>query len=148
MGVPVVLALNMMDVARKRGIRINTEKLAEKLGCPVVPVVATTGEGTAELKARILAVATGAECGGFSLANEEVVEQAVADLEQYLPGENPANRHWLALKMLESDDLIPADFSARARQSVLQWRKMIEDRSGEEPDIHISDSRFMRWRRL
>ncbi|WP_456376763.1 Fe(2+) transporter permease subunit FeoB [Thiolapillus sp.] len=142
MGVPMVLALNMMDVARKRGIRIDVDRLSEELGCPVVPVVATTGEGTAELKARMLAVATGAECGGFALANEEVVEQAVADLEQYLPEKNPANRHWLALKMLESDEQIPADLGEPARQAVRRWRKIIEDRSGEEPDIHISDSRF------
>jgi ferrous iron transport protein B len=142
MGVPMVLALNMMDVARKRGIRIDVDKLSEELGCPVVPVVATSGEGTAELKARMLAVATGVECGGFALANEEVVEQAVADLEPYLPQENPANRHWLALKMLESDEQIPEDLPEQARQSILHWRKMIEDRSGEEADIHISDTRF------
>ncbi|WP_457664906.1 Fe(2+) transporter permease subunit FeoB [Thiolapillus sp.] len=142
MGVPMVIALNMMDVARKRGIRIDVEKLSEELGCPVVPVVATTGEGTAELKARMLAVATGAECGGFALANEEVVEQAVTDLEQYLPEENPANRHWLALKMLESDEQIPEDLSAQARECIDHWRKVIEDRSGEEADIHISDTRF------
>ena len=142
MGVPMVIALNMMDVARKRGIRIDVDKLSEELGCPVVPVVATTGEGTAELKARMLAVATGAECGGFALANEEVVEQAVAELEQYLPEENPANRHWLALKMLESDEQIPQDLSAQARECIAHWRKVIEDRSGEEADIHISDTRF------
>ena len=44
MGVPVVLALNMMDVARKRGIQVDTAKLSQKLGCPVVPIVATTGK--------------------------------------------------------------------------------------------------------
>ena len=142
MGVPMVIALNMMDVARKRGIAIDVDKLAEELGCPVVPVVATTGEGTAELKARMLAVATGAECGGFALANDEVVEQAVAELETHLGDENPANRHWLALKMLESDEHIPTHASEALRQAVAQWRKAIEDRSGEEADIHISDTRF------
>ncbi|HDK37647.1 MAG TPA: Fe(2+) transporter permease subunit FeoB [Thiolapillus brandeum] len=142
MGVPMVLALNMMDVARKRGIRIDVDKLATELGCPVVPVVATSGEGTAELKARMLAVATGTERGGFALANEEVVEQAVADLEQYLAQENPANRHWLSLKMLESDEHIPADLAEQARQRIMHWRKSIEDRSNEEADIHISDTRF------
>ncbi len=142
MGVPVVLALNMMDVARKRGIRIDVDKLTEELGCPVVPVVAVSGEGTAELKARMLAVATGAERGGFALANEEVVEQAIADLEQHLTEENPANRHWLALKMLESDELIADDASPQLRQAVQHWRQVIEDRSGEEADIHISDTRF------
>ena len=68
MGVPVILALNMIDVARKRGIQIDAALLAEKLGCPVVPVVATTGEGSSELKARMIAVADGVEQGGFPLA--------------------------------------------------------------------------------
>ena len=45
MGVPIVLVLNMMDVARKRGIDIDFKKLSQELGCPVVPVVATSGEG-------------------------------------------------------------------------------------------------------
>ena len=69
MGVPMVLAMNMMDVARKRGVSIDVERLAEKLGCPVVPVVAVTGEGTAELKARMLAVAMGSERGGYALVH-------------------------------------------------------------------------------
>ena len=142
MGVPMVLALNMMDVARKRGIHIDTARLAEELGCPVVPIVATTGEGTLELKARMLAVATGAECGGFPLAHDEVVEEAVADLEKSLDDPNPANRHWLALKMLESDDNLPPDPPLTLVEQVRHWRKVIQDRTGEEPDIFIADSRF------
>ncbi len=76
MGVPLVVALNMMDVARRRGMQIDTATLAAKLGCPVVPVVAVSGEGQAELQARIMAVADGREHGGFSLAHDEIVEQA------------------------------------------------------------------------
>lgn len=142
MGVPMVVALNMMDVARKRGIDIDVQKFARELGCPVVPIVATTGEGTLELKARMLAVATGAERGGFPLAHDEVVEQAVADLEEYLEEPNPANRRWLALKMLESDDNLPPDPDPALLERIHHWRKAIEDRSGEEADIFISDSRF------
>ena len=67
MGVPVVLALNMMDVARKRGIQIDTELLSQRLGCPVTPMVAISGEGTTELKTRILAVADGLEQNDFAL---------------------------------------------------------------------------------
>ncbi len=142
MGVPMILALNMMDVARKRGIEIDVHRLAEELGCPVVPVVATAGEGLLELKARMLAVATGTECGGFALAHDEVVEQAVTDLETHLDEPNPANRHWLALKMLESDDNLPADAPPELVERVRHWRRAIEDRSGEEADIFIADSRF------
>jgi ferrous iron transport protein B len=85
MGVPIVIALNMMDVARKRGVEIDTERLADQLGCPVVPVVAVTREGITELNARALAVAAGKERGGFPLAHEECVDQAVAELAPALP---------------------------------------------------------------
>ena len=142
MGVPMVIVLNMMDVARKRGIDIDVQKFSQELGCPVVPIVATTGEGTLELKARMLAVATGAECGGFPLAHDEMVEQAITDLEEYLDEDNAANRHWLALKMLESDDNLPPEPDPRLLERIRHWRKVIEDRSGEEADIFISDSRF------
>ena len=103
MGVPVVLALNMMDVARKRGIQLDEVKLAQKLGCPVVPVVATTSEGSSELKARMIAVADGKEQGGFPLALDEVVEQAVSDLESLLEDLPEDNRRWLTIKLIESE---------------------------------------------
>ena len=53
MGVPIVLVLNMMDVARKRGIEIDIKKLSQELGCPVVPIVAISGEGMDTLKQAI-----------------------------------------------------------------------------------------------
>jgi ferrous iron transport protein B len=59
MGVPIVVALNMMDVAAKRGIEIDTARLAERLGCPVVPVVAVSKQGITELNARAWPSPTG-----------------------------------------------------------------------------------------
>ena len=106
MGVPIVLVLNMMDVARKRGIDIDIKKLSQKLGCPVVPVVAISGEGMDILKQEILATTAGEHSGGFRLAHDEVVEQAIADLIPRLEKCSIAtkdNLHWLALKLLESD---------------------------------------------
>ncbi|MDT8387407.1 MAG: Fe(2+) transporter permease subunit FeoB [Thiogranum sp.] len=143
MGVPVVIALNMMDVARKRGIQIDTEVLAQNLGCPVAPVVAVTGEGTTELKARMLAVANGQQPGGFSLALDEIVEQAVADLEPELADQSAANRRWLALKLIEGDDalgneLLTDGISAK----IADWRKQIANRAGEDADVLIADTRF------
>ncbi|MHC4429447.1 MAG: ferrous iron transporter B, partial [Planctomycetota bacterium] len=54
-GLPAVVALNMMDLARRRGLSINIERLAEQLGCPVVPVSARTGEGLDALRAALAA---------------------------------------------------------------------------------------------
>ena len=85
MGVPLVVALNMMDVARKRGIEIDAQELSRRLGCPVVPIVATTGEGLSELQARMLAVADKRLAPGFPLALDEAVEQALLRLEPLLP---------------------------------------------------------------
>jgi len=141
MGVPVVLALNMMDVARKRGIQIDTGLLAEKLGCPVVPVVAVTREGITELKARMLAVADGRERGGFSLALDEVVEQAVCDIATGFDVQPEANRRWLAIKLLENDEGDTALSPALADKAA-DWRRQIVDRAGEDTDILIADTRY------
>jgi ferrous iron transport protein B len=139
MGVPLVLALNMMDVARRRGLQIDTARLAAELGCPVVPLVAVSGEGTAELRARMVAVANGSERGGFSLAHDELVEQAVLAIGATLQTAPAVNRRWLALKLLEDEGnrLDPA-----TRDLVQTWRSRIAERSGEDADILIADTRF------
>lgn len=142
MGVPMILALNMMDVARNRGIHLDTERLSKELGCPVVPLVATTSEGKAELKARMLAVANEQENGGFSLAHDEVVEQAVLDLESCQPATDQVNKRWLALKLLESDAHAAGQMPDECKVRLNHWRKVIEDRHGDDADILITDSRF------
>ncbi|MEN8763245.1 MAG: Fe(2+) transporter permease subunit FeoB [Thiogranum sp.] len=141
MGVPVVLALNMMDVARKRGIQIDTELLSQQLGCPVTPVVAISGEGTTELKARMLAVADGLEQGGFALALDEVVEQAIADLEPMLAELPAANRRWLTIKLIENID-IDNQLETPVEDKLSYWRHQIADRAGEGADILIADTRY------
>ncbi|MDX2457584.1 MAG: Fe(2+) transporter permease subunit FeoB [Gammaproteobacteria bacterium] len=141
MGVPLVLALNMMDVARKRGIQIDTERLSQELGCPVVPVVAVTGEGTTELKARMLAVADGQQQGGFPLASDEVVEQAISDLEPALEELPAPNRRWLTLKLIESDDS-GSELETSVREKLQYWRRQIAERAGEDADVLIADTRY------
>jgi ferrous iron transport protein B len=143
MGVPVVVALNMMDVARNRGIRIDIDLLSEKLGCPVVPIVAVSGEGLGELKRVIRQVADGEHNAGFELIHEDTVEQAITTLIPMLEGKcERANCRWLVLKLLEGDRSAQqiADDELLAR--VAEWQQAIEERSGEEADIHIADARY------
>jgi ferrous iron transport protein B len=52
-GIPLVVALNMMDLAQRRGLKINANILARELGCPVIPMIATKGDGIAALMAKI-----------------------------------------------------------------------------------------------
>jgi len=135
----------MMDVARKRGIEINIKKLAQELGCPAVPIVAISGEGMDELKHEILAITSGEHSGGFRLAHDEIVEQAITDLIPRLKKCSIAaedNLHWLALKLLESDTSAQDQCGASVLDEVTKWKQSIEERAGEEADIHIADSRF------
>jgi len=143
MGVPLILALNMMDVVRNRGIILDTDALGRELGCPVVPLVATTREGVTELEARMLAVAEGRQTGGFSLAQDECVERALSDLSPLFEAQSDrANARWLALKLLEGDPAAEALADPEMRERAENWRQRIQDRSGQEADIQIADTRF------
>jgi ferrous iron transport protein B len=140
MDVPLVVALNMMDVARKRGIHVDAPELSKRLGCPVVPIVATTGEGLSELQASMLAVADQRTAPGFTLALDEAVEQALLRLEPLLPDADKANRRWLALKVLETDgDESMSEHMDAAVADVRQW---VEERYGKDVGLAIADSRY------
>ncbi|MES9811891.1 MAG: Fe(2+) transporter permease subunit FeoB [Candidatus Thiodiazotropha sp.] len=145
MGVPLLVALNMMDVARKRGLVIDTQRLSQDLGCPVVPIVAVSGEGITKLKASIQDLAAGEVSGGFALAQDEVVEQAIMAMEPALQQSEQyrhSERRWLLLKMLEGDRFA-LDFADEGLLSqVHHWQEVIEDRVDEDPDIHIADTRY------
>jgi len=143
MGVPIVLALNMMDVARKRGIQIDTGQLADAIGCPVVPLVAVSREGLTELQARLLAAAEGREPSGLALSHGECVEQAIASLVPLLTAvPDRANARWLALKLLEFDPVAEQSAPPEAQTLAAQCRRQIAERAGEDADLHIADTRF------
>lgn len=142
MGIPIIAALNMMDVARKRGIEVDIELLSQELGCPVVPVVAVTGEGLDQLKQAIKGMIGQAE-QTFQVTHEDNVEQAITDITA-LMADVPlqANRRWLALKLLEGDKHAEMLAGEAVRPLVEQWQTRIQDRAGEEADIHIADARY------
>ncbi|MEN8214301.1 MAG: Fe(2+) transporter permease subunit FeoB [Pseudomonadota bacterium] len=142
MGVPIVVALNMMDVARKRGIHIDTRKLSTELGCPVVPIVAISGEGIESLLSEMVAVTNGETTGGYRLAHEECVEQAISDLLPHLRNNERNNRHWLALKLLEGDADNRDNIDSALQDRLSHWRQHIEQRAGEDADIYIADTRY------
>ncbi|MCU7929556.1 MAG: Fe(2+) transporter permease subunit FeoB [Candidatus Thiodiazotropha sp. (ex Codakia rugifera)] len=145
MGVPLLLALNMMDVARKRGIDIDVQRLSQDLGCLVVPIVAVSGEGLTKLKGAIQDLAAGTVSGGFALAQDELVEQAIMAMEPALPvleKQSHSNRRWLLLKMLEGDRFALDHSDDVLLTQVHHWQEVIEDRVDEDLDIHIADTRY------
>ena len=145
MGVPVVLALNMMDIAHKRGITINIDMLSEKLGCPVLSIIAVNGKGVAELKNALLDVMQGRVESGFKLTMDSEIEDAIVEIRQVLPAESEAyNSYWIALKLLEGDTSIcqHKQVPDALAQVVKHWRQHLFTLSGETADVFIADSRF------
>lgn len=104
-----VLCVNLMGEAKRKGINIDTGKLAQKLGVPVIPIVAREGQGLAELKETVAQVATGAgHNAAYRPTYPQRIEQEIAALTpkivDLLPqGLNPT---WVALRILEGDDSI------------------------------------------
>ncbi len=142
MNVPVIVVLNMMDVARKQGLSIDLEKLSGELGCPVLPVVATSGEGIENLKSAIRSIDAGS-AGGYSLAHDEVVEQAIVTLSaQFEESVDPRQTHWLALKMLEGDHYAMQQAPEVLHEQIRSLQHDIAERLGEDADILIADTRY------
>jgi len=109
MGVPMIIALNMMDVAKDRGIEVRADKLEELLGVAVVPIIARTGEGTEELIRRTLQLATtnsGWRPVDISYGEDldEVVPELIQTIQKasFLTSQYPAR--FTAIKYLEHDD--------------------------------------------
>ncbi len=111
LGVPVVIALNMIDVARSRGIEIDADKLAELLGVPVVPIIARSGKGVDKLFDTILETAgTAKNIHPVMLRYGFDIDQALSEMLPLIEDNNlltdqyPAR--WIALKFLEHDEQI------------------------------------------
>ena len=133
-GLPMVVAVNMIDVVRKNGDRLDAAKLARKLGCPVVEMSALTGEGAKE--AAELALEAAAK--GVKEERPHVfsgsVEHALAHIEESLHGAVAnASSRWAAIKVFERDAKaietlkVPADILAHVEDHIRDCEKEMAD---------------------
>lgn len=106
-GKPLIIALNMIDVAEKRGVKVDAEKLSQCIGVPVIPVIARTGKGTEELVRTILSL-TEQSGPSFSIDYGRAVEAAVQKIGEQLPDDVPVSKRWLALQFLEGNERVHA----------------------------------------
>ena len=106
LGIPVVMAINMMDVVKKNGDQINTKILSERLGCEVVSISALTGDGIKEAssKAARLARMNDAASPVHEFAPE--VEAALDEIETMLTEVPEEQKRFYAIKLFERDDKI------------------------------------------
>lgn len=141
--VPLVVAVNMMDLAEKAGVEIDLAALSAALGCPVVPLVASRRRGLDALKKACAAGISAPAPVPYPAA----VERAVAALIPALHGQAEHDPRWLAVRLLEAtpdSDFAAALFAARPglREAVDAARRTLEEEGGEEADILIADARY------
>ena len=109
MGVPLTIALNMMDVAKKRGIEINIEKLSRLLNVPVIPTVARSGEGKAELL-KAVSDNKNTKVAPLIISYGQDIDQALAEMTDLIETESFLTdkylARWTALKYIENDSQI------------------------------------------
>ena len=118
----VVVALNLVDEAQRRGITVDAEKLSQELRVPVIPTVARDKQGLVELAAAIADVCSGKAVGPLRKQTfEPALEAAVAELERMVESVVPGipNARWIAIRLLEGDEsirqaLLGGDLSARS----------------------------------
>jgi len=144
MGLPLVVALNMTDVAEDQGTRVNPKLLAERLGCPVIPMMASRGQGVAELKDCLDEFLVSPQRPKAQVVYPSVIEEALAVLTPAIAGSgNPTPRdRWRALKLLEYDDSNVDDLSDALMRQVTEQRHRIHQVLGEDIDIAVADSRY------
>jgi len=147
---PLVLALNMADVAEGWGIKINDRQLAQRLGVPVVRTVGNQNRGMEELLETAVATAQQAGDSAFKIDYGEEIEGAIGQLEPLLAaarGEINFPQRWLALKLLENDtDIIERvkklKDGAEAVNTANEVRNALRQKFGDDPELLIANLRY------
>ena len=107
LGIPVVLAVNMMDVVKKNGDKIDLKKLSEVIGCEAVGISALKGDGIMEAAKKAVFAANQKKTGQFAHSFSDEVEVYLKEIEDSLGSDIPAEqRRFFAIKLFERDDKI------------------------------------------
>ncbi len=133
LGIPVVLAVNMMDVVRKNGDKIDVAELSRQLSCPVVEVSALKGDGVKEAAETAIKAAKSDKTIPMHKFSGPV-EHAIAHIEEAAVHTLPEEQqHWYAIKVFERDDKvleslnIPEDVKAHIEQDIEAAEKELDD---------------------
>ena len=112
LGIPVVMAVNMIDLVRKNGDKIDLHKLSKELGCAAVEISALKGEGCRQAAEQAVAAAKAARSGELPHVFTGSVEHAIAHIEESIQGKVDARfLRWYAVKLFERDEKVQAELA-------------------------------------
>ena len=145
LGIPVVIAINMMDVVKKNGDKINTEELSRQLGCRIVEISALKGTGIMEAaEAAIYAAKNGKTIPQHTFSG--CVEHAIAHIEEAaLHGLPEEQQRWYAIKIFERDDKVLAQLklSDSVKAHIEADIKAAEKEMDDDAESIITNERYV-----
>ena len=132
-GIPVVIAINMMDIVEKNGDKIYTEELSKRLGCPVVTISALKGTGIQEAADAAIAAAKKGKCVPANVFSG-TVEHALAHIEEAVLHDMPDElQRWYSVKLFERDEKVtkslalPPERMAHIEADIKAVEKLLDD---------------------
>ena len=143
---PVIIALNMTDLAKRKGITVDVKKLQKILNVPVIPTIASRGSGLTRLVDKAIDLKTGKPERTIHKYGKEI-EQGIEELSDQLKGiDLPYPLRWIAIKLLEKDSDITArvsELKPQAVESSLRIMEELEEIHGHDSPLVIADERSL-----
>ena len=141
LGIPVIMAVNMMDVVEKSGEKIHTDKLSQKLGCEVVEISALKGTGIKEAAEKAVKLAESKKAAVVAHEFSKDAENIISEVEAKIIGMPEEQKRFFAIKLLEKDDKIQEMMSTVP--DVSAQIKEMEDKFDDDTESVITNERYV-----
>ena len=145
LGIPVVLALNMIDLVKKNGDQIDIKKLEETLGCKIVETSALKGTGSREAAAEAISLANSRKAAVPQHEFSKTVEEALAAIGAHLDGViDDSHARWYAVKLFERDEKVleSIQLSDNSKQSIEAIVSAVEKELDDDSESIITNERY------
>lgn len=146
LGIPMVIALNMMDLAEKNGDKIDVKKLSEGLGCSVVQTSAVKGQGSAEAANAALDLAKNQAAAPTPLRFDRKLEEILSRISELLQGNcSPLALRWFTVKVFERDEKILEQLalSSDVSERIELLRQQAEQEFDDDAESIITQERYL-----
>ena len=144
-GIPVVIALNMVDLLKKNNIHINVKGLSSALGCPIVETSALKGTGLKEVVDEAIKCANQHRVPSKQMEFPKAVEKAVNEIESLVPANiSEENKRWYAVKLLERDSKVKEGLNlpASAQSRIEEIASNLEKAEDDDTESIVTDGRY------
>ena len=146
--IPMVVVLNMMDVAEKSGLRVRSDLLSKALDCPVIETVGTKGKGTSEIGEAVQAVHDKGSlpcCIGYGDDLETCIDEIVPAIKDSVREDL---LRWVSLKIIEGDPMVMAELREETVSAVKESVRRLEEKTHDDGMQLVATARYKAGERI